>query len=140
MKLLQVPTVELEARIKQELEANPALEEGVEEDTHDDLLEGEENEREESLEEFDFDEYLDDETPDYKTSISNHGADVEDNDIPLGAGSTFREQLLSQLALHQLDEHLAVKSQKQLKTFLTQKNFQEKEPYTLPLLQTLKLL
>ena len=105
MKLLQVPTVELEARIKQELEANPALEEGVEEETHDDLHEGEENEREESLEEFDFDEYLDDETPDYKTSISNHGADLEDNDIPLGAGSTFREQLLSQLALHQLDEH-----------------------------------
>ena len=32
MKLLQVPTVELEARIKQELEANPALEEGVEEE------------------------------------------------------------------------------------------------------------
>ena len=31
MKLLQVPTVELEARIKEELEANPALEEGVEE-------------------------------------------------------------------------------------------------------------
>ena len=32
MKLLQVPTVELEARIKQELEANPALEEGAEEE------------------------------------------------------------------------------------------------------------
>ena len=30
MKLLQVPTLELEARIKQELEANPALEEGGE--------------------------------------------------------------------------------------------------------------
>ena len=29
MKLLQVPTLELEARIKQEMEANPALEEGV---------------------------------------------------------------------------------------------------------------
>ena len=99
MKLLQVPTVELEARIKQELEANPALEEGGEEEIQDNLHEGEENDREESLEEFDFDEYLDDETPDYKTSISNHGADVEDNDIPLGAGSTFREQLLSQLGI-----------------------------------------
>ena len=31
MKLLQVPTLELEARIKEELEANPALEEGREE-------------------------------------------------------------------------------------------------------------
>ena len=32
MKLLQVPTVELEQRIKEELEVNPALEEGLEED------------------------------------------------------------------------------------------------------------
>ena len=105
MKLLQVPTVELEARIKQELEANPALEEGAEEEVKDDLLDdGDEDEREDALEEFDFDEYLDDETPDYKTSIRNHGADVEDKDIPLGAGSTFREQMISQLGLHKLGE------------------------------------
>ena len=38
MKLLQVPTVELESRIKQELEANPALEEGLEREEKDDLL------------------------------------------------------------------------------------------------------
>jgi len=101
MKLLQVPTVELEARIKQELEANPALEEGVEEDAND--LE-EENEKDDAMEEFDFDEYLDDETPDYKTSVRNHGADVEDKDIPLGAGASFRELLVSQLGLISLDE------------------------------------
>ncbi len=97
MKLLQVPTVELEARIKQELEANPALEEGVEEEAED-VLE-DEREKDDAIEEFDFDEYLDDETPDYKTSIRNHGADVEDKDIPLGAGATFRELLVSQLGL-----------------------------------------
>ncbi|MBM56048.1 MAG: RNA polymerase sigma-54 factor [Euryarchaeota archaeon] len=105
MKLLQVPTVELEARIKQELEANPALEEGVEREEQDDLLDGQEDERDDALEEFDFDEYLDDDTPDYKTSIRNHGADVEDKDIPLGAGSTFREQMISQLGLQHLDDH-----------------------------------
>ena len=38
MKLLQVPTVELEARIKQELEVNPALEEGADEPERDELL------------------------------------------------------------------------------------------------------
>jgi len=101
MKLLQVPTVELEARIKQELEANPALEEGVEEDAND--LD-EEKEKDDAMEEFDFDEYLDDETPDYKTSVRNHGADVEDKDIPLGAGASFRELLVSQLGLMSLDE------------------------------------
>jgi RNA polymerase sigma-54 factor len=105
MKLLQVPTVELEARIKQELEANPALEEGAEEEVNDDLFdEGSDDERDDALEEFDFDEYLDDETPDYKTTIRNHGADVEDKDIPLGAGSTFREQMMSQFGLHKMGE------------------------------------
>ena len=104
MKLLQVPTVELEARIKEELEANPALEEGLEHEKQDDIAE-QDVDREESLEEFNFDEYLDDDTPDYKTSISNHGADIEDKDIPLGAGSTFREQLISQLGLQKLADY-----------------------------------
>ena len=103
MKLLQVPTVELEARIKQELEANPALEEGVEEEAED-VLE-EEREKDDAIEEFDFEEYLDDETPDYKTSVRNHGADVEDKDIPLGAGATFRELLVSQLGLVFLNDN-----------------------------------
>ncbi|HIK67570.1 MAG TPA: RNA polymerase sigma-54 factor [Flavobacteriales bacterium] len=104
MKLLQVPTVELEARIKQELEANPALEEGAEEEERDEL-EQDDQDQNDALEEFDFDEYLDDETPDYKTSVRNHGQDVEDKDIPLGAGSTFRELLIGQLSLHQLNEN-----------------------------------
>ena len=98
MKLLQVPTVELEARIKEELEANPALEEGLEQENKNDLAE-QEVDRDESLEEFNFDEYLDDDTPDFKISIRNHGSDVEEKDIPLGAGATFREQLISQLGL-----------------------------------------
>ncbi len=104
MKLLQVPTVELEARIKEELEANPALEEGLEQENQDHLAE-QDVDRDQSLEEFNFDEYLDDDTPDYKTSIRNHGADLEDKDIPLGAGSTFREQLISQLGLQKLEDY-----------------------------------
>ena len=35
MKLLQVPTMELDQRIKQELEENPALEEGADENDDD---------------------------------------------------------------------------------------------------------
>ena len=98
MKLLQVPTLELEARIKQELEANPALEEGAEREELDDLDNSQE-ETSEALEEFDFEEYLDDETPDYQLTARNQGADVEDKDIPLGSGTTFRELLTDQLAL-----------------------------------------
>ena len=98
MKLLQVPTLELEARIKQELEANPALEEGAEREELDDLDNSQE-ETSDALEEFDFEEYLDDETPDYQLTARNQGADVEDKDIPLGSGTTFRELLTDQLAL-----------------------------------------
>ena len=104
MKLLQVPTLELEARIKQELEANPALEEGAEREENYEELDVSDQETSEALEDFDFDEYLDDETPDYQLNIRNHGADVEDRDIPLGSGSTFRELLVDQLGL--LDESM----------------------------------
>ena len=48
MKLLQVPTLELEARIKEELQANPALEEGRDEEEEFD--EEEEEDEEEELE------------------------------------------------------------------------------------------
>jgi RNA polymerase sigma-54 factor len=64
MKLLQLPTMELEVRIKEELEANPALEEGQEKDEWDEeVVEAAGEEGNEAMEEFDFDEYLDDETP-----------------------------------------------------------------------------
>ena len=112
MKLLQVPTLELEARIKQELEANPALEEGLEQSQEVDEFD-DRDEQTEAMEEFDFQEYLDDETPDYQLSIRNHGADVEDKHIPLGSGQSFRELLVDQLALldvpldlRDLGEHL----------------------------------
>jgi len=58
MKLLQLPTVALEQRVKEEMESNPALDEGKEED--DELEEEQEDDfgREEISEaekEFDFD-------------------------------------------------------------------------------------
>ena len=105
MKLLQVPTVELEARIKEELEANPALEEGHE--TADEDPYQDEVDRDEAAKEDDFDisDYLsDDETPDYKLSARNKGADDDDKDIPLGSGKTFRDLLLNQLGLRVMSD------------------------------------
>ena len=103
MKLLQVPTVELEQRIKEELEANPALDEGVEKD--DEFEEFEEEEESRTEEEFDISEYLsDDDTPDYKLSVNNKGVDDDDKDVPLGSGSTFRDLLIAQLGLRKLDQ------------------------------------
>ena len=87
-------------RIKEEFEANPALEEGQEKEEWDEeLAEATEEEGSEAMDEFDFDEYLDDETPDYRLSAQNHGADIEDKTVPFSGGATFFERLRDQLGL-----------------------------------------
>lgn len=105
MKLLQVPTVALEQRIKEELENNPALEEGA--DSEKDELEDfeEEANEENSRDDFDLSQYIsDDETPSYKTSVKNTGADEEDKSIPISMGKSFQEILIAQLGLLKLSE------------------------------------
>ncbi|HEY0977992.1 MAG TPA: RNA polymerase factor sigma-54 [Flavobacteriales bacterium] len=118
MKLLQVPTLELEQRIKQEMEENPALEEG--EDHDEEEMPSEEqaitesegegaDETEKSNDEFDLSDYFqDDDTPDYKLSVRNTGPDEEDRDMPLAGGITFQENLRAQLGLRDIDERTAV--------------------------------
>jgi RNA polymerase sigma-54 factor len=104
MKLLQVPTVELEARIKEELEVNPALEEGRETEG-DEAPEFEEQQEERTDEDFDISDYLsDDDTPDYKYNASNTSPDDEEKSIPLGSGKTFHEILLTQLGLRRMSD------------------------------------
>src|SRR6056297_2689713 len=106
MKLLQVPTIELEQRIKEEMETNPALEEGADEEEEDIKEETEwEEESKEEAEEFDFSDYIqDDDMPAYKTSISNKSADDDEKSTPYAAGSSFRENLESQLSLRDITD------------------------------------
>jgi RNA polymerase sigma-54 factor len=108
MKLLQLPTVSLEQRIKEELEINPALDEGKDDDEEFEEKEEDFEEREdatEAQEDFDFSDYMDDDgTPDYKYNISNHSKDDEDRQIPLSGGKTFHERLENQLSLQNLNE------------------------------------
>jgi len=114
MKLLQLPTVALEQRIKEELEGNPALEEGKEiKEEEEDIAQEEREEQSDALEEFDFSEYMDDDTPDYKYNVSNKGRDEEERDIPYSGGTTFHERLRNQINLQkfsdkeaQIAEHL----------------------------------
>ena len=67
IKLLQVPTIELETRVEEELEANPALEEGIEE-PEDQTEQSEELEEktESNEEEISFEDYLHDDYSGYK--------------------------------------------------------------------------
>ncbi len=112
MKLLQVPTIALDQRIKEELEGNPALEEGAEGDEIDDEFadeptEVEEEESEDSLEdEFGIEDYLgDDDIPDYKLSANNTSPDDEVREMPLSGGASFQDILNEQLGMRVLDEH-----------------------------------
>ena len=91
MKLLQVPTMELEQRIKEEIEENPALEEGREE--KEDKQEDYEDNVTEAEADFDINDYLDNDLPQYKTSTNNYSADDDDKAIPLSGGKSFYEIL-----------------------------------------------
>lgn len=105
MKLLQVPTMELDQRIKQEIEENPALEEGKDEPEEDYNEEDDYNEEtSDNEDEFDLSDYFDDDTPDYKTQTSNSSKDDEERVIPLSGEQSFQERLTEQLHLLDLDD------------------------------------
>lgn len=106
IKMLEVPTLELEERIRQELEENPALEEGAEADNNQDDYENEFNDEGGNNDDFDPDEYMmDDDIPDYKLKANNTSKDDKREDIPFSAGMTFHENLIDQLGLLDLSEH-----------------------------------
>jgi RNA polymerase sigma-54 factor len=123
MKLLQLPTVLLEQRIKEEIEENPALEEGDDEfdemdskqdeefddfETDPDTKDFDEPEHDPDNE-FDISDYIDDdEIPGYKLAANNTSADDEHKEIPISSSFSFQEHLLSQLGLRELTEQEAL--------------------------------
>ena len=110
MKLIQLPTLAFEQRIKQELEENPALESGK--DNTDDLEDNFDNTSEDyndnesiNAEDINVDEYLsDDEIPDYRTQVNNYSPDDDDKSIPYASGISFTQHLTTQLNTFRLDE------------------------------------
>lgn len=110
MKMLQIPTMELDQRIKEEMEINPALEEGEDEreETDEEATDNSEEETDTENSEddaIDLSDYFDDDDiPDYKLKVNNHSSDDEERDTPLGAGRTFQDILFAQLGMTELDE------------------------------------
>lgn len=106
IKLLEVPAIQLEQRIKKEIEENPALEEGADEQLSDTENE-EENIEEKEQDEFSLDDYLNEEdVPDYRLQSSNYSKDDgRKNEIPFSSGSSFHEHLESQIGLRILNEN-----------------------------------
>jgi RNA polymerase sigma-54 factor len=116
MKLLQVPTANLEERIKEELEENPALEvdeekaeefEEKEEYTADEEYEKEPDGSNDEYENIDISEYVhegDDDIADYKLRDDNYPDADEERVVPHKIETSFYEVLLDQLGLLNLDE------------------------------------
>jgi RNA polymerase sigma-54 factor len=116
IKLLQVPTVALDTRIKEELEENPALEDsslmsldepkGEYDDLQDDRDDfNSESSEETGMDEFNVDDYLqDDNTNDYSTSYSNGDDEEDKKETPIAIETTFFESLQQQLDLVPLSD------------------------------------
>lgn len=112
MKLLQIPTATLEQRIKEELESNPALDEG--EDDHDVFdLNGDDslddkNENDEV--EFELDdylkEYIEDDPISYKMKGDSYKTDEDEKTIPVVVENSFHEHLERQLGMQELDDEV----------------------------------
>ncbi len=128
MKLLQVPTAALEQRIKEELEMNPALEEGspddiaeeietqneeddevtteddqVEKDDYADEVETDSIKKEDDVDIADYIE--DDDVPYYKLNANNSSADDERPETPITVSVSYQDNMLALLGLLPFDNH-----------------------------------
>ncbi len=113
VKLLELPAVELEDRIRAELLENPALEEGSKE------MKNESDEpASETENEMDYDslnDYLsEDDIPDYKLQENNRSKGEKVEEIPFSEATSFYEVLRQQLSELKLSEH-----QRELAEYLT---------------------
>ena len=132
MKLLQLPLIELEQRIKEEIEANPALEDTIGEEDRESSAEEGENYDDNGFEndenggdngenddyndddlipskddDFDLNDYLPDEDEydyAYKSQANNRSADDEDYQAPIVHQDSFQDYLIQQLGYHDLTE------------------------------------
>ncbi|MCG9792193.1 RNA polymerase factor sigma-54 [Flavobacterium algicola] len=107
MKLIQLPTQAFEQRLLEEMNENPALETGNDEDDYEkdefendeyeDYDESDDSDRIEA-DDINIDDYLsDDDTPDYKTQANNYSDDDESRDSPIAANISFHQDLINQL-------------------------------------------
>lgn len=119
IKMLELPSIELSKRINEELQENPALEEGYladsDHDTQaneydsygDEFSEDYENEYHDPLqnEDFNYEQYVsDDETPSYMLHQQYSPIDDDRREVPIIGGSSLIEELKSQIYLTKMDK------------------------------------
>ncbi len=93
IKLLELPTMQLEQRIKQEIEENVVLEEQPSQSEEDEP------------QQLSMEEYLkEDDTPSYKSRVNNFSKDDKERPLFLSGGKSLQEYLLEQLCYRNLSE------------------------------------
>ena len=113
MKLVQLPTIAFEQRVKEELEENPALDDQSsdyedeysqeQDDWGDDLSDY--NDDHIDTGDINIDEYLsDDDVPSYKTYTNNYSDDDDEKSVPYAQGVSFIDYLKSQIYTYRLTE------------------------------------
>ena len=112
MKLIQLPTQAFEQRLLEEMNENPALETGKEDDYENDDFENDDYDDYEDTDserieadDINIDEYLsDDDSLDYKTQANNYSDDDEERESPLASPISFHQDLINQLNTFIIDD------------------------------------
>ena len=113
IKLLQIPTASLEARVKEELEVNPALEEGeketefAEDDSgrfSDTTTTASKEDNDYGDDHFNLDDYLQSDPYSYKEKLPSNHDDDDDYEVPIVQMKSFMDSLEEQLGMFSLNE------------------------------------
>lgn len=105
VKLLELPAVELEDRVRAELLENPALEDGHDDNEADEYADATTSEEEGDTSYDSLSDYLnEDDIPDYKLQENNRIRDEQPEEIPISASTSFYETLKEQLGEQELSE------------------------------------
>lgn len=121
IRMLELPSIELSKRINEELQENPALEEGrLDEnetenytdeygeygDEFGNEFDGDHSSNPLQNEDFNYEQYVsDDETPSYMLNPHNNTIDQDRREVPIIGGSSLIEELKSQIYLTKMDKH-----------------------------------
>ena len=99
MKLIQLPTLDFEQRIKNEIEENPALDTGIEEKASDFESHEDDNFSDSNIEKSDIDieAYInEDEIPSYKLNSYNYNSEEQEKSTPISSHTSLHENLKNQ--------------------------------------------
>lgn len=109
MRMLELPACELQARINEELQANPALEEGTGQLNDNDYQDAdsvdEEYQNPLQNDDFNYDDFVqDDDVSDRFAQNSNRSQEAVREEVPFSVGISFGEYLKNQIYLTKMDK------------------------------------